>query len=584
MTKIAFSETPYSPAAARRIRMTGRVVIFGLVLLLLYWFVERYFVFSGQLVIRHSLTNPSPLVSHFASKEPYLLTASRSEEGKQERFFVITRDPMYFDLTVPRPFTRATVTLTYQNPQQQPIVNIGVQTKKGPYLKAAAAADPVLETLPPYWVRLREGSVVLWQRDKNLQRQYEDFVRRERERLNKEQLQELNKLKQRVRGGELTIQDEISQADDLRKHYDAAKKELVFTPPDAPDVPYGSVAEFFQDPPSPVVTGTYNYDLTVSAPPPGYQPATQPLVLGEVLRGKHEMVTYIAKDEELWFEFLVQSINRHAGRDSVSLEAWHGAQKVAEEKIPAVSEGNTDGRPSEEKTVRLQRSNVPQGVYRIVINAPDDIFFKRIATKQRLLMFKKRLYLADNPEYKAVLGERENRATNLLVQGSVFSAQTAHEAGFQSVRIGNRTLVVSELHKEKTIEGLQGTTKVISPENDLLLMSDGYFAFSQDQLFPVNWTPTSITRETNFEKLDFIIADYPAPVTSGEWLRATASFESPVLTFRDKKRVQFLVNVPGLSENYRQLLIRDVTITFEKDPLTFSRAVKSMRSLISSLF
>lgn len=74
---------------------------------------------------------------------------------------------------------------------------------------------------------------------------------------------------------------------------------------------------------------------------------------------------------------------------------------------------------------------------------------------------------------------------------------------------------------------------------------------------------------TNIEDLallDYVVAEYKPPQLTGEWKIAEHEFD---LTDAkpDQGTLSWVINAPGLKENDRSILIKDIEIKLHKKPL-----------------
>lgn len=580
------SEASSSVIISKRVQVGVRLVLWALPVLLLGWLLNQYFVPSGRLSVRYRLGSSSPYFSNVASKEPYELFGELADEGSNGRFQYLTVDPLYFTVTLPRPFSHADVTLRYLNPDNQPVIKMGTLGEEGPYLKNVAVQESFLENLPEYWVRLTDGNLSLWQKDEKLKEVSDAHRESEVSRLQKERDATLRETKQQETEKLISRQAATAQRKRAEHEYQDSVRQIRLPEEQLsrPSVRYASVKDFLDNPPETNTVLQYEYDLARLYRILGYQPSETTTTLDYPIRGSHEIATYIGNNERLSFDFTVQSINRHKGREAIVVEVWRGGNKVHVEELNGYGDQMATGKPSEERTVHVEKAELPEGVYHLKFLAADDIFLKKIVTQQHLIMFYKSVYLTDNPEYQSILGSRENRPTDLFVDGSYVGATTAHEKGFQTLQVGRESMTLRTVQEEKTIDQLSGITSVRSPKNDVLLTSDGYFAFSKEQLFLPPPKIETISARTPLEKYHYILSDYPQAVQDGTWLTVTSSFESPHLPFDKNNSVQFLVNFPKLPENHRRMLLQEIRVDFRKQPMSVGTMFQKLRQKLSSFF
>ena len=107
--------------AKKILKIICSVLIF-LCLAVIIWLFYKDFVPSGILEINNDFKKRSVLISEF-----YPENRLREIEQKDDTYFQAMRiDPIYFDLTVPRFFDTAEVTINYQNPSRN-LFQIGLK-------------------------------------------------------------------------------------------------------------------------------------------------------------------------------------------------------------------------------------------------------------------------------------------------------------------------------------------------------------------------------------------------------------------------------------------------------------------------
>lgn len=529
-----------------------RLVIWLGPLVLMIWILNENFVPSGRLEIKYNIVNGSRLIRNFAAKEKDRIIGT--ENGKKDYYQLITKEPVYFDLKTPRSFPKATITLKYQNPLGQPEINLGVAQKGGGYyLKNLAVYNHQLESLPEYWEEIREGDLILKQKNK--------LVKTSLDRL-KQIDEELG-----LKGGEKST--DTGKITSLEKEKDEIMALLTEK---RPKVKYSSIGQFLENLPDYQKILVYNFDLSQYFRLKDYQPSDKITEINEGLRGSHEIYTYI-KDEPLDFTFYWQDINRHYGKDDFKIEVFRGqsdGEKIKTLEIKDDREIAATGKASALKEINLKIPNLKEGLYRIKLEIKnDEIFIRKIESKQHKIVFANHLYLADNNEYLDALPDLKEKPAVIYSNGNNFTFRTAHQKGFQSVRVENESLNLEEVNKEyftKRTEWPAELKEIYSPKNDLYISASGLFAFSKDQFF--NPTVVTINEQTDLNNFDYVISYYPMKAREDNWLLATQTVEAPYL-YTENGITKFIINLPGLPENRRLLEIKEVDVLLERESFNF---------------
>lgn len=149
-----------------------------------------------------------------------------------------------------------------------------------------------------------------------------------------------------------------------------------------------SIEQFLEDLPPLKSIAQFGFDFRPYYKIPGYQPTDKELVLEQDLVGTHKMLTYI-KDEALEFhlEFLSRRFN---DAREVQIEVTHeyGDHKIIETRALKVSDGQAD----------LNLAGLREGVYGIRMQAPDDVVWSQIRTRQHWVVFDTRIQLRSSEE------------------------------------------------------------------------------------------------------------------------------------------------------------------------------------------
>ncbi|HLD18064.1 MAG TPA: hypothetical protein VJB99_03245 [Patescibacteria group bacterium] len=335
---------------------------------------------------------------------------------------------------------------------------------------------------------------------------------------------------------------------------------------------YDSLEDFLSDPPARATIATYHFTLEKLFRLVDVQPSPQRQILDVSLRGPHEFFTYI-KDETLRFDFGFMDMNRKEGGDSVRIVL------VNEKGVPLADrnlgdDGNVseDREPSGMRTLRLEVPNLPEGVYKVQLQAESDIFFRRIATRQRYVTFLNHLTLGDEAGYR-----EPSASVQFWTDASVLRFSTQHADAVQDVSVGSDSVSIPMPFQEVRHRVTQtGLVSVNVPEGDVIVNSDGLFAFSQDQYFDPD--PTRLTSDTDLDRLgvNYIVAKYVPPRQEGDWLVANVSFDPSVLSF-DKETWKFVVSLPGIQDTGKTFLLGPVKLTLRRDPLTWEWFVGEIR-------
>lgn len=559
--------------------------------LFFFWIMWKNAVPLGKMTVTYTVPKGNGQLQQLNSKDTDRLIGTKNEKGNTDYFQYITQPPLTFDVRVPRPFQKATIRFTYQNPNAQPVLRVGVQQAGPGFLyKDLAVNEPSLDALPAWWQKMTDGETALWVRNTDYEKRIQDVTARnaqEQKKIDAGYNRDLTALRTSLQRGELTEDAYDEQANTLNAQHDADIAALsdrkAEVEKDLPALSVATVQQFLSEKPDVRTTLTYNYTLPL-AHLAGYRPADKATVVPVSLRGSHSIKTYIGDGETLSFLFTIQDINRHKEKDQFKVIVSDGTKNVFSKTLEPLGETLATGIPSPESVVVVEKSGLPEGTYTVNIQTEDDVFMKRIETRQRYVMFAKSLYLAENSEYAAVLGDGTFSPSTVYTDGTALEALTSHPAGIQVITAGRALLKVGTVKETASVRLADQVTKVVVPQNDVKLTGDGYFAFSNEQMFSVPPDYAQYVPGMDLDGNKAIIAHYPQPKKEGDWLVATVTLDQgEVYTTKDHK-IRFAITMPGLAENGRALKVRQVKIILEKDPLSVGRVWNKLVALTAKLF
>ncbi|MDP2683956.1 MAG: hypothetical protein Q8P20_02760 [bacterium] len=563
-----------------------KILIWLTVFLLFIFIGNKNFSLNGVFNVTYDSKNKSNIITNFAAKEPYELMGHLNPN--RDYFQYITTTPVYFDVNLPRLFSKATVTVKYKNPNDQPVIRLGVKQKNDAYVyRDMAITSNQLTKLPDHWNRIQEGNVILWQKNQ----EYYDAKKEKLDDLEKWyeiQMEEVNEI---FSSEYLTPQEQNESSkmiDDVDDEYELKlikiNNEVIQYKSDK--VNYNTIGEFINSFPNTEEVLKYNYDLSSKVELSGYETSNQKTIINRSIRGSHNIYTYIGPGEDLDFIFTIQDANRHEGEDIMSIKVFNSKGEIVEE-VDSSDDGEdmVTGQINPERRHQLLLKNLPFGTYRLSVIIPyDDIFIKKIETQQHLLMFRGNIYLTDSNEYQGFIDTDNIYPSTIYTDSSFISARTSHENSFQVLRIGNENLKIEEKHLMHRIDLDEDITPIVSPKNDIYIEGNGYFVFNKDQFFDANYNSIkNIDSVENIDDYNYIIAELPEVKKDGEWLVADAEIEVPYLYITEGKDkiAKFIIDLPGLPENNRELLIHELSIKFEKNPFTLKAAVDRIKNIFN---
>ncbi len=335
---------------------------------------------------------------------------------------------------------------------------------------------------------------------------------------------------------------------------------------------YDSVNAFLQNPPPLGEIATYHETLAQPFRLAGYVPSSATQMVDVSLRGFHEFETYI-KDETLRFDVAYMDMNRKNGAEPVRVTVYDATgNPVAEARAADDGDVSEDAKPSALSTLTVEAAHLPEGVYKVELNAERDIFFRTITTTQQKITFLNNVYLGDEVGYRAV-----NRAVKFWTEAKNMRFVTQHADALQEVSVGGNVVRVTEPYQEARAEVTQpGVIETDVPHGDLIVNTDGHIAFSPAQYFDPD--PVRLSADTNLDRLgvNYVIAHYTPPRQEGNWLVASVDFDTSIMA-EQSGAWKFVISTPDIDEHQKRLLVGRINLTLTRPPFTWTDLVEAVK-------
>ncbi len=310
----------------------------------------------------------------------------------------------------------------------------------------------------------------------------------------------------------------------------------------------------------------YHYPLQRKFILEGYRPQVEDYYLSRALRGGYSFYTYL-KNETLDFTFIVQDINRQVGPDSFTVNVYNNeGQKIYSRKETDDGWVTNLDPASKPRTVEVKLAGLPEGVYRLELQAEDEIITRKIRTKQQYLTFIDRLYLADSSEYSDGLLNLDLRPTTIYSTIPRLGFHTAHPEGLQTVGLNERqSLTLDKIHQDYFITPADMPTYIYSPKNDLKIFGRGLMAFSKSMYF--NPEIYDLRDLTLTPEVAYLVSQYQTPKKIGEWKINRVKFDLNQAKVVNRK-LRFVISSPELNQSGAVIPLKEIKVTLTKRPLT----------------
>lgn len=306
---------------------------------------------------------------------------------------------------------------------------------------------------------------------------------------------------------------------------------------------YYSIDDFLKNLPERNSIATYNYDLKQEYLLPNYNSSLTENLISTPLRGGYQFFTYIKK-ENLDFKFVFSDLNKNIQADNIELLLYKNGDLITSKKLADDGITNDFGLITPDRELNIRLYDLPEGTYKLELIANDDIITRSINSTQQKISFINKLWLAN--------GDKNN--IELFTDSSEISAQTLNPDKLQTIKIGNKTINVSETYKKYSQSSSQNITNIELNKNDSLISGDGVFSFSENSLINPTFKKVSNGFNTNSTKIEYIIANYTPPTTTSDgWLMNTVNLNLKNI-YREKAKFQvgttgkysFIISIPGL--------------------------------------
>lgn len=281
------------------------------------------------------------------------------------------------------------------------------------------------------------------------------------------------------------------------------------------------------------------------------------------LRGGHRFYVYL--NGTLKLNVTKQDINWYEGEDKLIIGLYDLKGKLIR-NITIEDDGHT--KPDHNTSIRqdgyMEIQNIT-GAYEIRFSEFDGIIRNiRINTNK---IITQKLFLADDEIYIPKSGKNIVFYANSN-GNSELSFLTYHNIGKQLIKIKNKTLNLSSLNYQHTINLERGVSEIRPKVNDIIVTTNnGYISFSEDMFF----SPFYLTDKVNLSNLDdydYIILpkqEYEGAKAEGEWIIGKARFNLSDAYIKNNQ-LSLMITIPHLQKYPNDTIPVDwINITVHKN-------------------
>ena len=327
---------------------------------------------------------------------------------------------------------------------------------------------------------------------------------------------------------------------------------------------FKTVEDFLKNPPPLNEIATYNTSVDSPFRLANYVASANTQSINTSFRGALQLKTYV-KNESLHFTFAYMDMNRDAGADPIVISVFdENGNGVGEVRTDDDGNVSTNAFPSAMKTITIDIPNLPEGVYKLDVNADRDIFVRTISTTQQKLIFLNDVYLGDEDGYKQTFSP-----VTFFTEAKRLSFQTRHATGVQQIHVGSQTVSIDQPYKLVTTDLVDaGLVASTIKKGDVEIVTDAPITFSQAQYFRPD--PVRLLPHTDLDKLgiNYLLAKYTSPTVVDGWTVATIHLNAHDLLL-DNGSWKFTFSTPEIAELKSSVEVKEIDLKFSRPQMTW---------------
>lgn len=343
---------------------------------------------------------------------------------------------------------------------------------------------------------------------------------------------------------------------------------------------FGTIASFLESLPPRSEIATYHYTLPAYDRIPASWTSGAGATQGGVsLRGFHEFVAATdGGDLNLRIEYM--DMNRNVGADPVHVRVYQGDKLVAEAERPDDGVVRATNASLDRQAIDVRAEGLDAGIVKVELNAGQDVYWRTIESSLSKMTFGPHVTIGDEVGYLA-----EPRRVVFWTDAQHLTLFTRHAEGVQTVAVGDERVEIAVPHERYEVENKdKGVVRVVVPQGDLVVVSDGHIAFSPDQFF--NPDPIKLDDRTDLDALgvNYVIATYPdvqredgmimsqTTFPLGNLERETGASDEPG-AYASTGSLRFVVSAPRLEDREVFVDIARLEILFERPRRTLDDVI-----------
>lgn len=321
---------------------------------------------------------------------------------------------------------------------------------------------------------------------------------------------------------------------------------------------FKNVDEFINNPPPPEKILALNYDWQKDLNLANYAPRFETRHYEISLRGPQTIYTYF-KNENLNWRWRFQDVNRHDGADEILIRVYNAAgEQVFEDTVKDDGDEWASNKASQVYDYVLNK-NFGNGVFKIQISAPDDIFVRSFETAQQKFVFQYVIYAGDVNGFSSYASP-----IYLFGQTKNLTLRTPHQEGRQTVYINNKNLILAQDNENYKFNVQNELTYLVLPKPDVKVDFDGFLALSKDAFFLPK--PLGFEKKSDLEQFKtsyLLVSDYD-PIISGNYIRSEANFS--LSNVEQKSGLEIFFDATS-EKGDEPLVLSQIKVSLKRPPL-----------------
>jgi hypothetical protein len=333
---------------------------------------------------------------------------------------------------------------------------------------------------------------------------------------------------------------------------------------------YGSVQQFYSDPPHNVVVGNYFSEET---PSPStilvdYRPSDKITTLDTPLRGSHTFYVYL-RNEPFILKILKQDLNWYIGEDLLTVQIYKNGELLTERKIG--DDGITDNSKKEgiiqPLVIEYLGDNYPEaGVYKIVMQSNSDVVVKSIKTNLHKIAFVGPIFPINNSNIY-----NKNIATNypldIYTNTPEAHIKALHKQTLENVYVDSEPITINDVNTDYIVGLTNPLTNIQANNGDIIIAGSGYFSFSKDQFFlPFPYLTSNIKTNEDLSLVQYLLTNYKKPYINNGWSTAEVTFNLKD-AYYEKGKLSWVIKAPGLKSSQSEISIKSIDLIMHKNPI-----------------